>query len=105
MAQWIESKKNMQRFNQMLERCEAFFDKYELKQRDKDILFILAQFDLFGLVKSLSLGELAEALDKGKKSTRENLDALEKKGLVASVSKRPLKFSLTDLAERELGIA
>lgn len=97
--------KNMQRFNQMLERCEVFFDKYELKQRDKDILFILAQFDLFGLVKSLSLGELAEALDKGKKSTRENLDALEKKGLVASVSKRPLKFSLTDLAERELGIA
>lgn len=91
-------------YDSVLAISGEYFDKNAVTGKAAEIVLVLAQYDLFGMVDSVSLDELAEAVQLGKQMTRIHLDDLEGKGIVEKVSKRPLKFSLTKAAETALGI-
>lgn len=95
---------SIEAYDSMLAISDAYFGKNAVTGKAAEIVLVLAQYDLFGMVDSVSLDELAEAVQLGKQMTRIHLDDLEGKGIVEKVSKRPLKFSLTEAAETALGV-
>lgn len=96
--------KSINSFKTVKERCTDFFAQHNLSNQEQDLIFVLAQYDLFGMVGSLRWDELAEIINLGKQTTRKHLKALEEKNMVKIVERRPLKFALTDTAEKALGI-
>lgn len=91
----------------MIERLQSnieHFERNNLSKKEREIVFVLAQYDLFGMVSSLTWNSIAEIIELGKQTTRNHLKKLENKGIVQAVSKKPLKFKLTQEAEQALGI-
>jgi len=81
-----------------------YFEQNSLSKKEREIVFVLAQYDLFGMVSSLTWNSIAEIIELGKQTTRKHLKRLEDKGIVQIVSKKPLKFKLTQEAEQALRI-
>lgn len=69
-----------------------------------DVVFMLAQFALFGAFPDVPLGDIGTFLGLKRAMTRKYVKALEEQGLVLAVSSRPLRFTLTDEARRQLEI-
>lgn len=68
-----------------------------LNDRESSVMYMLMQYEAFGLFGDASLQEIARYLALGTQMTRKHLSALEKAGVVAKVNKRdPITFSLTD---------
>lgn len=67
-------------------------------------MFVLAQFELFGMYGTATIDELARNIDLGKQMTRKHLASLEATKLVWKVKARPAEFALTDHARRLLGM-
>lgn len=97
-------KNNIDKFELVKERCEGFFQESELGEKEETLVFVMAQYALFGMFGSVSLDELAASISLSKQMARKYLTKLENNGLVEVVSKRPLKFALTVQAKEMLGI-
>lgn len=75
----------------------------ELRRREKDVLYVLAQYRLFGAFPDVSADVMGDCLGVGEQMARKHLRRLEDKSLVTVASKRPLRFALSPAAEAELG--
>lgn len=96
---------NIQQFDAMAETCKSFFAAHGLNAREQELVFALAQFSLFGAVPGLSWTELSKYVGAEKQTVRKHAARLEEKGLIYKAKLRPLRFALTEAAEKELGIA
>lgn len=95
---------NIEHFETVQKNCMEYFEQNSLSKKEREIVFVLAQYDLFGMVSSLTWNSIADIIELGKQTTRNHLKKLENKGIVQAVSKKPLKFKLTQEAEEALGI-
>lgn len=82
-------------FERASARMDELVKSFELSEKETDIVFVLTQFELFGMFGSASLDELAENIRLGKQMTRKHLTALENKGVVLKTARRPVAFALT----------
>lgn len=82
-------------FERASARMNELVHRFELSEKETDIVFVLTQFELFGMFGSASLDELAENIRLGKQMTRKHLTALESKGVVLKTARRPVAFALT----------
>ena len=76
-----------------------------LPDKQRDLLFMLAQFRLFGAFPDVPLKGIGEYLGLKRAMTRKHAGILEKRGLVKKAGSRPLRFTLTEKGEIVLGIA
>ncbi|MCH3967624.1 MAG: Fic family protein [Atopobiaceae bacterium] len=98
----LEEKVN--RLDDVLERLEALSEGEGLAKSEKDAIFMLVQLDLFATFPEASTSEVASHLGLGTQQTRKHLKALEGRGLIRTISKRPLRFILTDTAREHFGL-
>lgn len=101
----VRLQESIDKFNSIAAGCEKFFQEHELSDKEKDIVFALAQYDLFGMVKSLTWDDIAESIGLSKQMTRKHIQALQDKKIIKTVSKRPLKVALSEESETSLGIS
>lgn len=74
----------------MIERLQSNIEHFEqngLSKKEREIVFILAQYDLFGMVSSLTWNSIAEIIELCKQTTRNHLKKLENKGIVQAIQK------------------
>jgi len=101
----VRLQESIDKFNSIVDGCEKFFQEHELSDKEKDIVFALAQYDLFGMVKSLTWDDIAESIGLSKQMTRKHIQVLQDKKIIKTVSKRPLKVTLSEESETSLGIS
>lgn len=75
-----------------------------LAERQGELLFMLAQFRLFGAFPDVPLESMEQHLGLKRAMTRKHARVLEEKGLIKKVGGRPLRFVLTEKGEVGLGI-
>lgn len=75
-----------------------------IPDKQRDLLFMLAQFDLFGAFPDVPIEGMEKYLGLRREMTRKHVRALEERGLTKKVSGRPLRFALTEKGETLLGI-
>lgn len=75
-----------------------------LTDRQGELLFMLAQYRLFGAFADVPLESIEKHLGLKKAMTRKHAGALEEKGLIKKAGSRPLTFALTETGELSLGI-
>ena len=85
------------------ERLRELASKGAYKAPELEILFTLAQYALFAAFPEMTLDAIADCLTVGKQSARKYLKQLEAKGMVRVVTKRPLRFALSDDGIRAFG--
>ncbi|MCL2526002.1 MAG: Fic family protein [Coriobacteriia bacterium] len=71
--------------------------------REKAIIYGLLQVQLFATVPAATLEQLAQLISRSKSAARKYLARLEEMGYVQIVSRRPLKFMLTDRTRTLVG--
>lgn len=77
---------------------------HDLKDKELQIVYILLQYEAFGVFGDVSLAEIALLLSLKEQMTRKHLSSLEKKGIVEKYKKRnPLSFVLTEGFKVSLG--
>ena len=77
----------------------------KLKGKENDIVFLLLQYEAFGLFGDATLPEIAEYLHVGKQQARKYLASMEEKGICEKVSSyNPVTFALTQEFKNEIGI-
>ena len=81
-----------------------FAEDNALSDRETEIVYMLAQLDLFAMFPESSLDDIAEQVGLGKQQVRVYTKSLEEKGLLKVVSRRPLRFTLSIHAAEGLGI-
>lgn len=81
------------------------FESLSIAPAKRTILAVLAQYDLFGSVRTLTLNDLAEHVGLGKQMVRKHAQALEELGYLEKVSLRPLRFALAPQAEEQMGLS
>ena len=96
---------SIERYDGVIAGCSEYFAQNELSDKEKEIVFALAQYDLFGMVETMLLEDIARAIGLSKQMTRIYLRGLEDKEIIETVTKRPLRFTLTSKAEEGLGLA
>lgn len=75
-----------------------------LTDKQRELLFMLAQFRLFGAFPDVLLESIESHLGLKRAMTRRHAGSLEEKGLIKKVGSRPLTFALTEKGETGLGI-
>ena len=70
--------------------------------KEIEILYQLAQTELFGFSPEVHISEIADYLDLKQPTTRKYAAKLEERGLICAKSKRPLTFILTNEGKRRL---
>ncbi|NJE81033.1 Fic family protein [Olsenella sp. SW781] len=83
---------------------DELVNSIDLPDKERDVLFMLAQYALFGAFPDVLLRDVAEYLNLRESMARRHTKRLEEKGLVKTVSARPLRFVLTDKAKELLKI-
>lgn len=83
---------------------ERLPEQASIPDKQRDLLFMLAQFDLFGAFPDVPIEVMEEYLGLRREMTRKHVKALEEMGLARKVSGRPLRFALTEKGEALLGI-
>lgn len=68
------------------------------------VLFVLGQAALFAPIGSLTLDDLARTMEVSKQSVRPLTRSLDELGLVETLSKRPLRFRLSEQGRDFLGL-
>lgn len=76
----------------------------DLAPNESNLLYLLAQYGLFGAFPEVSLDQMAHFLDLSKQMTRKYARLLEDRGLIRAVSSRPLQFVLSDSGHATLGL-
>lgn len=67
-----------------------------VNEGEADLLFMFAQVQLFGWTPEVLLVDAANYLDLSTQMARKHLKALEEKGLIETLSQRPLRFQLSE---------
>ena len=96
----------MHRFDDMTERFDTFCagSGADLCAKEAETMFMMAQMELFAPFPDVTLSEVANHLGLSVQQTRRHTKGLEAHELIETVSKRPLRFVLTNRARRELGL-
>lgn len=75
------------------------------KKQEQEIVFMLMQYETFGLFGDASVEEVAEHLKVGSQAARKHLRALEEKRLAVKVNqRRPVTFGLSESFKQAYGI-
>ncbi len=75
------------------------------KKQEQGIVFMLMQYETFGMFGDASVEEVANYLKVGTQAARKHLRALEDKGVAVKVNKRkPVTFGLTQQFKEEFGV-
>lgn len=95
---------------ELLERAKSSLDKlkedpYFLSVNEVRALFQAAQHYLFDTFAEISLNDIARYSEVNAQTARKYTLKLEERGLLKTVSRKPLKFELTDKAVLALNIA
>lgn len=69
-----------------------------------EVLYLLAQYDLFGAFPDVSLRDMARHCRRSEQTVRNRTRELEELGLIRPVSRRPLRFVLSDKGKELLRI-
>ena len=75
-----------------------------VSDREADLLFQFAQVQLFAWTPEVLLADAASYLGLTKQMARKHLSRLEEKGLIESISHRPLKFQLSREGQALMGL-
>ncbi len=78
--------------------------EFNLNDKEADIAFVMAQYELFETYGSTNLDDISQGIGLGRQMTRKHLARLEDSGAVVKTSSRPLAFSLSENAKAILGI-
>lgn len=89
----------------VLERVDEASRRSGLSGKAREALFALAQSCLFDELGEDTPAHIAEHLQVSPQTARKYLQELADAGLVAPTSRRPLRYTLTEGARRELGLA
>ncbi|MDO4537415.1 MAG: Fic family protein [Coriobacteriales bacterium] len=104
-----ELDEKMTRKAQLLSAMEKDLDRFKtmhkLGDKEVEVVYMLAQLKLFATFPEASQEEVADYIKLSKQQSRVYTKALEAKGIIGAVNKRPLRFALSDEAARELGLA
>lgn len=82
----------------------AFKSAHGLGDKEIEAVYMLAQLKLFATFPEAPQEEIAHYVKLSRQQTRVYTKRLEEKGMIEAVSKRPLRFELSDSAAHELGI-
>lgn len=98
--------KKTAQLNDVEEQLDLFSKKYSISDaHDINLLFQLAQHQLFSMFPAITLQEISNHVGLGKQMIRRHTKTLEEKGLIKAVTQRPLRFSLSDKALHEFGLS
>ena len=78
---------NIEHFGTVQQNCMEHFEQNSLSKKEREIVFVLSQYDLFGMVSSLTWNSIADIIELGKQTTRNHLKKLENKDIIQTVSK------------------
>jgi Fic family protein len=100
---------NLQTKRDHLNRAEESLESqvtqpFQLNPKASELLFLATQYYLFAAFPEVTLKDMASFIGLGIQSTRNHTVELEKKGLLQTLSLRPLRFTLTDETLTRLGI-
>lgn len=90
--------------DQMSANLPGFGEARDLCEKELDIVYMLAQLDLFAAFPEAPQQEVADFIRLSKQQSRVYTRSLEEKGVVVAASRRPLRFKLTEPAALELGL-
>lgn len=96
--------KSKEAFRAIEKQMDNLVQDQGLSDKEGSIVFVLAQFELFGMYGTATIDELAWNIKLGKQMTRKHLASLEAAELVWKVKARPAEFALTDHARYLLGM-
>lgn len=85
-------------------RLGGFSAQFDLSEKDKEIIYMLVQLDLFAPFPGAGLPEVSRHLGMSDQQTRKYLKRLQDLELVQTSSKRPLRFLLTRRTETYFGL-
>jgi len=71
---------------------------YALTAGEKDVIYIVAQYHLFNIFSEISLSDINENSKYATQAIRKRTISLEQKGLLRTISRKPLVFELTENA-------
>lgn len=84
-------------FKDLEETMKKLIPHIHLKGKEADIVFLLLQYEAFGLFGDASVQEIADFLGVGKQQARKYLASLEEKGVCQKLnSYNPVTFKLTE---------
>lgn len=83
----------------------TFVEGEHLKEKEKQVVYMLMQYEMFGLFGDAPLSEIAEHLSVGRQMARRYVGSLEKIGVVEKIHGRnPVTFGLTENFKRKYNI-
>jgi len=88
-----------------LDKLKEFQDSHGLNDKEMEVVYFLTLLHLFAAFPDSTLAELADHMELSTQQTRVHTKRLETKDLIATTSKRPLRFVLSDGTISELEIA
>lgn len=90
-------RKRMQ-FSTLTTTLHELEKELDLKPKESELVFLLAQYALFGAFPDLQLSIASEYLQRGQQMLVRYADRLQALNLVETVSKRPRRIMLTEYA-------
>lgn len=102
VVEQLESSKDM--LDVAMSNMDDLVAEFELSDKETSIVFVVTQYELFGMHGCANLDDISRGIDLGKQMTRKYLARLEDSGVVTKTSKRPIAFGLSDDAKAILGI-
>ena len=98
----VDLSEKLHRIDEVNQRILTLRDEYDKK--DRAALFYAAQMELFSTFGETRVRELPEYMDVSLQTARKVTKALEEKGLLVSISRRPATYRLSDLGKTALGL-
>lgn len=97
--------KALRRQKELFDMMDALARSYALKRQEREIVFMLMQYETFGLLGDASVEEIAGHLGVGKQAARGYLRTLEERDVVRKVNLRnPVTFALSEGFRNDNGI-
>ena len=85
-----------------VEKVRLAVDGVDADERGREVLNMLAQYELFAAFAGVSLGEIATYLGVSEQTARARTKKLERAGYIEVIAKRPLLFALGEEGLRRL---
>ena len=94
------------RQGELRELMDDVIERADLKKKqEQGIVFMLMQYETFGMFGDASVEEVADYLKVGTQAARKHLRVLEDKGVAVKVNQRkPVTFGLTQQFKEEFGV-
>ena len=95
----------LRRQDELRELMKVIDSQIDLKRQESEIVFMLMQYETFGMFGDVSVDEVSAHLQVGTQAARKHLRALEDKGFAVKVNqRRPMTFGLSRSLREEYGI-